>query len=77
MASPAIPALDKTNTPVVTQEDEILMKVRQVAEYTQLTTKSIYDMVADGWLPAVRLGRNVVRLRKSDVDAAFKPVRED
>jgi excisionase family DNA binding protein len=73
MAPTVASAFVNPATPVV-PENDILMTVEDVAGYLQVTTKCIYNMVADNRLPAVRLGRNLIRLRKSDVDAALKPV---
>jgi excisionase family DNA binding protein len=51
------------------------MTVEETAQYLKLTNRSVYNMIWDGRLPAARLGRNIIRLRRSDVDAALKPAR--
>ena len=48
------------------------MSVNDVAEYLGVTTKTVYTMVADGRLPAYKLGARVLRLRRSDIDAALQ-----
>ena len=49
------------------------MSVAQVAEYLGVTTRTVQSMIADGRLPAFRLGPRIVRLRRADIDAALQP----
>lgn len=48
-----------------------LLTVRETAEYLRLSTSKVYDMIAQRAIPYVRvgLGRGVIRLRRSDIDA--------
>jgi excisionase family DNA binding protein len=74
MAHRVVFPLDKK--PVVPEED-VWINIGQAAGRIGVTPKSIYNWINDGSLPAVRIGRNVIRIRKSDVDALLVPVRED
>ncbi|WP_183467516.1 helix-turn-helix domain-containing protein [Mycolicibacterium iranicum] len=49
------------------------LSIADVATYLGVTTRTVQQMIADGRLPAYRLGPRVVRLRRDDVDAALKP----
>ena len=49
------------------------MTVQQCAEYLGVTPKTIFTMIADGRLKAYKLGARVLRLRRSEVDAALTP----
>jgi excisionase family DNA binding protein len=49
------------------------MSIADVSEYLGVTTRTVQQMIADGRLPAYRLGPRVVRLRRDDVDAALRP----
>jgi excisionase family DNA binding protein len=49
------------------------MSIANVAVYLNVTTRTVQQMIADGRLPAYRLGPRVVRLRRDDVDAALTP----
>lgn len=48
------------------------MSVNDVAKYLGVTTKTVYSMIYDGRLPAYKLGARVLRLRRSDIDAALQ-----
>jgi len=47
--------------------------IQQAADYLGVNTRTVRYMVADGRLTAYSLGPRVIRLRKSDVDAALAP----
>lgn len=49
------------------------LSIADVAEYLGVTTRTVQSMIADGRLPAFRLGPRIVRLRQDDVDAALQP----
>jgi excisionase family DNA binding protein len=46
--------------------------IRQTARYLGVNRATVYVMIADGRLPAYRLGNRIIRLRKSDIDAALE-----
>lgn len=46
---------------------EELLTVREVAGYLHITRQTIYNMVNDGRLKSVRIGK-LVRFRRSDVE---------
>lgn len=50
------------------------LTTEQVAERLSLSTKSIRTMVADGTIPAYRLGRRQLRFRADEVDNALRRV---
>jgi excisionase family DNA binding protein len=70
-----VPPLIEYAIPVL--PPDALMTVEDVSRHLRVTAKSVYNWINDGSLPAVRIGRNVIRIRKSDVDALLVPVRED
>jgi excisionase family DNA binding protein len=47
--------------------------INDVATYLGVTARAVRTMVADGRIPAYRLGARVVRFRRSDIDAALQP----
>ena len=49
------------------------VKLSEVAEYLDVTTRTIRQMIADGRLTAYRSGGRLVRLDLDEVDAAMKP----
>ena len=49
------------------------ISIQQAAAYLGVTDMTIRHMVDDGRLTAYTLGPRVIRLRKSDVDAALAP----
>jgi excisionase family DNA binding protein len=54
----------RTAEPYITQ--------KQAGEYLGVTDRTIREMIADGRLPAYRLGAKVIRLRRSDIDGAMR-----
>ena len=54
------------------------MSIKDVAAYLNVTDRYVRYLIADGILPAYRLGRGrgCIRLRKSEVDEALQPMRE-
>jgi excisionase family DNA binding protein len=49
------------------------VKIAEAAEYLQVTTRTVRQMVADGRLTAYRSGSRLVRLDLNEIDAAVKP----
>ena len=52
-----------------------LLTVAEAAERLRVTTRFIRMLIADGTLPAMRLGRRSIRLRREDVDQVLRPMR--
>lgn len=48
--------------------EEVLLKVKQVAEYLQLKESTIYSWAQAGRIPAIKIGRNW-RFRRADLDS--------
>ena len=46
---------------------DILLNVKQVAQYLQLKESTIYSWAQDGKIPAIKIGRTW-RFRRSDLD---------
>ena len=61
----------KPTTPVAA--DPPRLTVRVVADEHGVSTKTVYNWIAAGVLPAYKIG-NVVRMRRSEVEAALKRV---
>lgn len=53
------------------------LTLRQVADLLGMTYNGVRDAVRCGRIPAVRLSRRIVRVRRADLDAAFRPVGDD
>ena len=51
-----------------------LLTVTEAAERLRVTTRFIRMLIADGTLPALRLGRRAIRLRRDDVDHVLRPI---
>ncbi|WP_375488021.1 excisionase family DNA-binding protein [uncultured Mycobacterium sp.] len=49
------------------------VKVSEAAEYLQVTTRTIRQMLADGRLRGYRSGGRLVRLDLNEIDAAMQP----
>jgi excisionase family DNA binding protein len=49
------------------------MSTGDVAKYLGVSTRTVYAMVADGRLRAYKLGKRVIRFRRSEVGAALTP----
>jgi len=50
---------------------DLIDGARRAAEFTGLSTRQIYNLVENGRLPVVRLGRKLF-FRKSELEAAFR-----
>lgn len=60
-------------TALSTEHD--LLTATKAADRLRVTTRFIRGLIADGTLPALRLGRRSLRLRRDDVDRLLRPVR--
>ena len=56
--------------------DRDILTVEQAAEYLQVTTKTIYNLVDANKLKASKVGR-VWRIRKSDIDEYLEQNRNN
>ena len=50
-----------------TMNQDMLLNVKQVAEYLQLKESTIYSWAQDGKIPAIKIGRTW-RFRRKDLD---------
>jgi excisionase family DNA binding protein len=50
------------------------LTVAEVAHHCRLTERGVRQMIADGRLPASKVGRNVLRVRRADLDRLFEPL---
>lgn len=50
------------------------VSVQQAADFLNLTERSIRRYIADGTLPAYRIGTKQIRLRAADVMALLVPI---
>lgn len=44
------------------------------ADFAGVSVKTIRRFIADGRIPAYRLGKRVIRIRRSDLEALFVPI---
>jgi excisionase family DNA binding protein len=49
------------------------VKIADVAEYLQVTERTVRQMIADGRLTGYRSGGRLIRLDLNEVDAAMRP----
>ena len=54
--------------------DHDLLTVAEAAARLRVTTRFIRLLIADGRLPAMRLGQRAIRLRRDDVDHLLRPI---
>ena len=57
-----------------TTQSQHLLSISQAAEYAGVSTKTLRRRIADGTIPACRLGPRAIRVRLSDVEAALRPI---
>lgn len=57
--------------------DHDLLTVTEAADHLRVTTRFIRMLIADGRLPAMRLGRRAIRLRRDDVDDLLRPIQQE
>jgi excisionase family DNA binding protein len=51
-----------------------LISIGQAAAYAGVSTKTLRRRIADGTIPAVRLGPRAIRVRPGDIEAALRPI---
>lgn len=51
-----------------------LTSIQRAAEYAGCNPKTLRRRIADGSLPAVRMGPRMIRVRLSDVEKLMRPV---
>jgi len=56
-----------------TTHDDELLTVEEAADLVKVHSNTIRNAIRDGRLPAIRLGARIIRIRKSDLLAAFAP----
>lgn len=49
------------------------MTIQDTAAYMNVSTNHVRNLIADGLLPAYRVGK-IIRLRRSEIDAALRRV---
>jgi excisionase family DNA binding protein len=49
------------------------MTIQDTAAYMNVSTNHVRNLIADGFLPAYRVGK-IIRLRRSEIDAALQRV---
>jgi excisionase family DNA binding protein len=50
------------------------MSIPETAKYLRVNENTVRVMIADGRLKAYRLGERVIRLRRSEIDAAMEEI---
>ena len=50
------------------------LSIPETAEYLGVAERTVRVMIADGRLTAYRLGDRIIRLRRSEINAAMQPV---
>ena len=50
------------------------LSVSEVADELHVTDRFVRRLIADGELPAVRVGHRIVRVRRSDLEHVLHPV---
>ena len=48
--------------------------ITEAADYLSLTTRTVRQMIADGRLTAYSNGHRIIRLDRTEIDAAMQPV---
>jgi excisionase family DNA binding protein len=55
-------------------EKSTWMTVAEVADDVRLSDRGVRKLIADGHLPAHKVGKRALRIRRADVDALFRPL---
>jgi len=50
---------------------EPLLKPRQVAQWLNVSERGVQSMTARGVLPAIKIGRRVLRYKRSEIEQRF------
>lgn len=61
----------ESRNPLPRATDETLFTVKQIAQQLALSPSSVYELIATGRIPALRLGprRGAIRIRNNDLQA--------
>lgn len=54
--------------------DDTWMSIKDTAAMCGKSTKTIRRLIADGSLPAYRLGSKSILIKRSDLDALIRPI---
>ena len=54
-----------------------LLTVEESAKLLRVSPTTIWRLVQSGQLPAIRVGRKALRIRKSDLQAMVRPATEE
>lgn len=52
----------------------VRLSIAEAAEHAHVSKDTIRRRIADGTLPAERIGRKIIRVDRSAVDAMFRPI---
>ncbi|ATO65266.2 helix-turn-helix domain-containing protein [Mycobacterium avium] len=64
----------KSGGPERSEQSPPDMSIPDAARYLGINENTVRVMIRDGRLKAYRLGGRIIRLRRSDIDAAMQPV---
>lgn len=59
---------EQTVLPVF-QNDDVFLTPHEVAAYLRVPRTTLYEWLSCGIIPSLRLGKRIIRIRKSDLDA--------
>lgn len=59
--------------PIMSNAETALLSIKQSAEIKGVHPNTIRNAIKSGKLPACRFGRNLIRIRQSDLDGLFTP----
>jgi len=54
------------------QSPEPLLKPKEVARWLNLTERGVQNMTANGTLPAIKIGRRVLRYKRTEIEQKFR-----
>ena len=60
--------------PAQTSNERRWINQREAAEYLGITDRTLRRMIADGRLPAYRLGPRLLRIDVGDLDGLMRPI---
>jgi excisionase family DNA binding protein len=61
------------NTHTTTTQQAVL-SIEDVADECGVSTKTVRNWISSGHIPAYRIGKRCLRIKRSDLEAALKPV---